>query len=77
MGILAASGILAMIGILAVASVLAVDVVPAAAGVRTAPTAVRAGFLAVLAGVPDMDSIPHCCSFLLPFSGVPVPAVAG
>jgi hypothetical protein len=43
----------------------------------SAPTAVRAGFLAVLAGVPDIDSIPHCCAILLTFSGIPVPAVAG
>jgi hypothetical protein len=43
----------------------------------SAPTPVAAGFLAVLAGVPDMDSISYCCAILLTFSGIPVPAVVG
>jgi hypothetical protein len=43
----------------------------------SAPTPVAAVVLALLADVPDMDSISHCCAILLTFSGVPVPAVAG
>jgi hypothetical protein len=68
--ILVAGGNLAKDGVLTVDGVLSVDGVPLCS---YSCCCMASLFLLV----SDIVSIPHRCSFLLPFSGVPVPAVAG